>query len=183
VLLEWLDWGGAPEWSSDFGRDRAEYDAASGWTFLRGFWRLDSGAYHGSGVGVNESYTGDLSWRDLYLSVDLAPLAGDHHHVLVRVQGARRSYVVGLAGSDRLALYKNAGGYRELAAAPLAWVHGRRMRLAVTAVGAELVVAVDGQQLLRWRDEDMPYLSGQIGLGNQPACHTRFERVEVRPVH
>jgi hypothetical protein len=180
VLLDWLDWGGAPEWSSDFGRDRAEYDAASGWTFLRGFWRLDSGAYHGSGVGLSESYTGDTSWCDLCLTVDLVPLAGERHHVLVRVQGARRSYVVGLAGGGRLAIYKNAGGYHEVAAAPLAWAHGRRVRLAITVAGAELMVAADGQSLLRWRDDDAPYLSGQIGLGNGPACHTRFERVVMR---
>jgi hypothetical protein len=182
VLLDWLDWDGAPEWSSDFSRDRAEYDAASGWTFLRGFWRLEGGAYHGSGVGLSESYTGDVSWRDLSLSVDLVPLAGAHHHVLVRVQGARRSYVVGLAGNGRLAIYKNAGGYHEVAAAPCAWTHGQRVRLAVTAAGAELAVAVDGQPLLSWRDEDAPYLSGQVGLGNGPACHTRFERVEMRSI-
>jgi ADP-ribosylglycohydrolase len=183
ALLDWLDWSGAAEWSSDFGRDRAEYDAASGWTFLRGFWRLDRGAYHGSGVGLSESYTGDLDWRDLQLTIDLVPLAGDGHHVLLRVQGARRSYVVGLAGSGRLALYKNAGGYREVAAAPFYWEHGRRVRLAVTATGNELTVAADGQPLLRWRDHDAPYLHGQIGVGNGPGCHTRFERVAVRSAH
>jgi hypothetical protein len=56
------------------------------------------------------------------------------------------------------------------------------VRLAVTAVGAELAVAMDVQQLLRWRDEDMPYLSGQIGLGNGPAYHTRFERIVVQGI-
>jgi hypothetical protein len=183
VLLDWLDWDGAPEWSSDFSRDRAEYDAASGWTFLRGFWRLEGGAYHGSGVGLSESYTGDPDWRDLELNVDLVPLAGERHHILVRVQGTRRSYVVGLAGQGRLALYKNAGAYREVAAAPLNWAHGQRVRITVAAVDAELVVAANGQELLRWHDEGEAYLSGQIGLGNGLGCHTRFERVKVRPLH
>ncbi len=51
------------------------------------------------------------------------------------------------------------------------------MQLAISAVGAELVA---GQTLLRWRDTEAPYLNGQIGLGNGPGCHTRFERVAVR---
>jgi hypothetical protein len=180
VLLDWLDWDGAPEWICDFSHERPEYDAISGWTFVRGFWRLDSGAYHGSGVGVNESYTGDPQWRDLQLAVDLVPLVGEQHMMLLRVQGTRRSYAVGLAGTNRLVLYKNAGGYQEVASAELAWTHGTCVRLEVTAKAAELIVAVDGQPLLQWHDEDAPYLSGQIGLGNGAGCHTRFERVAVR---
>jgi hypothetical protein len=180
VLLDQLDWDGAPEWSCDFSRDRPEYDAIAGWTFVRGFWRLDNGAYHGSGVGINESYIGDPQWDDLHLAIDLVPLVGDQHHVLLRVQGARRSYAVGLAGSDRLVLYKNAGGYYEVASAALAWAYGRCVRLEITAQGATVTVAAGGQALLRWHDQDAPYLSGQIGLGNGPGCHTRFERVSVR---
>ena len=50
---------------------------------------------------------------------------------------------------------------------------------SITATGPELAVAVDGRELLRWRDEDAPFLSGQIGLGNGPRCHTRFEQVTI----
>lgn len=179
VLLDWLAWDGAPEFSCDFSRERAEYAAISGWTFVRGFWRLQDGAYHGSGVGINESYSGDPDWRDLKFTVDLVPLLGDQHHILLRVQGSQRSYVVGLAGPQRLALYKNAGGYREMAATAFPWTHDQRVRLAVSIVGSQMTVAVDGQILLQWRDADAPYLNGQIGLGNGSGCHTRFERVAV----
>ena len=178
-LLDWLDWDGPPELQCDFSRERREYDAIGGWTFLRGFWRLEEGAYHGSGVGLNETYTGDPAWRDLALTVDLVPLTGEQHYVLLRVQGARRSYAIGLTGAGRLALWKNSGGFREVASAEFPWTHGTAVRLAVTAVGDELAVAAGERPLLRWRD-DQPYLYGQIGLGNGPGCHTRFERVEVR---
>ncbi|MCG2769625.1 MAG: ADP-ribosylglycohydrolase family protein, partial [Anaerolineae bacterium] len=49
VLLGSLDWGGAPRFSYDFSQERHEYGAISQWTFLRGYWRLNDGAYHGSG--------------------------------------------------------------------------------------------------------------------------------------
>ncbi len=45
VLLDWLDWHGPPEFGCNFDHARPEYDAISGWTFLRGFWRLEDGGY------------------------------------------------------------------------------------------------------------------------------------------
>jgi ADP-ribosylglycohydrolase len=179
LLLRALDWGGPPSFSTSFAREPVAHGAIAGWTFLRGAWRLERGAYHGSGAGISESYTGDPAWTDLTLTVDLVPLLGDGHHLLVRVQGAQRSYVAGLAASGRAALYRNDGGYRLVAEAPCPWEHGRRYRLVLAARGPELRLAVDGAELLRWRD-DRPHLSGMIGLGTLGGAHTRFERVEVR---
>lgn len=178
-LLDTLDVGGPAWFSSDFSRERAEFGAISQWTFHRGYWRLEERAYHGSGARLSESYTGDVAWRDLALTVDLRPLAGDYHNVLVRVQGARRSYAVGLAPGNRLVLYKNAGEYRPVAEADCPWEHGRRYRLEVEAVGPEIVAAVDGRTLLRWRDLEAPYLHGQVGLGVFGGCHAAYERVTV----
>lgn len=180
LLLDSLAWDGPARFSTDFSRERPEYGAISGWTFLRGYWRLEDGAYHGSGPGLSETYTGDVAWRNLALAVDLVPLAGEHHNVNVRVQGARRSYAVGLAPGERLVIYKNAGGYRAVAEARFTWRPGQRYRLRVEAVGPALAVAVDDQAVLRWTDPEQPYLHGQIGLSNEGGSHTRYERVEVK---
>jgi hypothetical protein len=179
LLLDALDWSGPADFATDFSRERPEYGAISGWTFLRGYWRLEAGAYHGSGPGTNETYTGDDGWQDLTLTVDLVPLTGEHHNVNVRVKGARRSYAVGLAPQGRLVVYKNAGGYRAVAEAALPWQPGQRYRMRVEARGPALVVSVDGQERLRWTDHSAPYLRGQIGLSNFSGSHTRYERVAV----
>ncbi len=68
-FLEWLDWDGTPSFSTDFGLERPEFGAISQWTFLRGYWRLEDGAYHGSGASINESYTGDVDWQDYDVTV------------------------------------------------------------------------------------------------------------------
>ncbi len=178
-LLDSIDWRGPARFSCDFSREQAEYGAISQWTFHRGYWRLEDGAYHGSGADLSESYTGDIRWRDLTLSVDVRPLVGQHHNVLARVQGARRSYVVGLAPGNRLALYKNAGGYQLVAEADCPWQHGRLYRLEVKAIGPDIMAAVDGRPLLHWRDQQMPYLHGQIGLSVSGGCHMACERLAV----
>ena len=178
LLIDSFDWSGPPDFSCDFSKERPEYGAISQWTFLRGSWRLETGAYHGSGASVSESYTGDPAWRDVSLEVDLVPLAGSSHNINVRVQGARRSYAVGLAPDDRVVVYKNARGYRPVAEAGFAWQLGKRYHLRVETIGPALRATVDGRTLIAWTDPDEPYLSGQIGLSNF-AGHTRCERMRV----
>ena len=152
--------------------------AISQWTFLRGHWRLEDGAYHGSGASVSESYTADPAWRDLVFEVDLVPVAGTSHNINVRVQGARRSYAVGLAPDNRVVIHKNARGYRPVAEVNFAWERGVRYRLRVAAVGATITVTLNDHMSLAWTDPDGPYLNGQIGLSNFTS-HARYERVRV----
>ena len=178
LLLDMLDWRGPAHFATDFSHERAEYDAISQWTFLRGYWRLEKGAYHGSGVGVNESYTGDVAWRDYEMSVRFQPLLGQHHLVLARVQGARRSYAIGLGPDDQLVLYKNEGGYTLLAAASFPWQHHQSYDLTVRVEGSR-ISAIVGDVHLEWID-DSAYLNGQIGFANLTGCHTAYEKLEVK---
>lgn len=178
LLLDHLDWSGRPTFGTDFSRERAEYGAISGWTFLRGYWRLEGGAYHGSGPGRCETYTGDEAWGDLTLTVDLQPLVGERHDVLVRAQGARRGYAVGLAAGGQLVIAKNAGGYRVVASTPFAWQHGTRYRLRIEAAGPALTVSVDDQPLLTWTDGDAAYVTGRVGLAVEGG-HCAYHKLQV----
>ena len=179
-ILSSLDWEAHPAYSIEFSKERNQLGCISQWTYLRGYWRLEEGAYHGSGTGINESYTGDIDWTDYTLSVRLVPLHGEHHNINVRVQGALRSYAAGLAPDQKVCLYKNDHGYRQLVSTDFPWSHGRSYTLSLKAKGNRLQLAVEGMSVLDWVDEERPYLSVQIGLSNFQACHTRYEHVEVR---
>lgn len=178
--LDDFDWSGRPHFSLDFQNARAEYGALSQWTFLRGYWRLQDGACEASGPETSEMYTGDLAWDDLSLRVRLRPLRGEYHQINLRVQGALRSYALGLAPHGQLVLYKKTDGvYLPVQSAPFAWEMGHCYELSLTASAARLEAAVDGQGLLAWQDCSQPYLTGQIGLSNRAGCRTRFEAVYV----
>ncbi len=179
-LLDDFDWDGPPQYALDFSRARPEYGAISQWTFLRGYWRLEAGGYHGSGAEISETYTGDVAWKDVAIRARLVPLLGEHHLVLARVQGALRCYAAGLAPGERLALYKKVdGAYREVASAPFSWQFGQTCEIELRAQGERLAVLANGEQKLQWADKESPYRNGQIGLANYPGCHTRFEAVHV----
>ena len=179
LLLDDFDWQGAARFAYDFSREREEYYGASQWTVLRGYWRLQDGAYHGSGAAVNESYSGDVAWRDYSVSATLLPLSGDYHNVNARVRGSLQGYALGLAAGQRLVLYKNDGRYRTVAEAPFAWQPGQRYRLTLAVRGKRLEGSVENGPRLQWQDDETPYLQGQIGLSNFCGCHTAFEDVRV----
>ncbi|MEN8171492.1 MAG: ADP-ribosylglycohydrolase family protein [Chloroflexota bacterium] len=179
ALISNLDWGGGPDFSFDFSKERHEYDGVSQWTFLRGYWRLEKGAYHGSGVGINESYTGDIDWKDHTLTVRMRPLQGEYHLILGRVQGALRSYALGLT-PEGLALYKNEHGYRKTESSPFDWQHNQCYDLHLEIRGNTLTGWVGSGPRLKWTDSDAPYLNGQIGVANFSGCHTRFESVACK---
>ena len=179
LLLDDFDWHGAACFGYDFSREREEFGGVSQWTVLRGYWRLQDGAYHGSGAGLNESYSGDVDWKEYELSATMLPLSGDYHNISVRVRGSLRCYALGLASGQRLVLYKNDGQYRPVAEAPFAWQAGRRYRLSLSARGVKLEGAVKDGPRLAWQDEEAPYLQGQIGLSNFTGCHTAYEDVRV----
>ena len=184
LALAWLDWDGPAHYTTTFTKERNETGAISGWTHLRGYWRVEGGAYYGSGPTWNESYTGDIRWTDYTVRAELTPLLGDDHCVNVRVQGALRSYAFGLAAGGRVAFYKKHGDYSEVASAPFAWLHGETYRLSVTACGDTFIATVDGGGLsatVRWQDNDAPYMNGQPGFTNGPGGHTRFTRLDISP--
>lgn len=176
AYLDDLDWGGAPEFAYDFGKERSETDACSQWTFLRGYWALEDGAYAGGGVGQNETYSGDVDWTDYALTVRLSPVIGDRHMILARVQGALRSYALGLL-PGRLALLKNDSGYTEVASTPLEWAGGETCELGLVVSGARLEGWCAGASV-SWEDSQ-PHRRGAIGLANGPRCRTRFLSVAV----
>jgi ADP-ribosylglycohydrolase len=182
--LESLDWAGAPQYETTFAKERRESGGISQWTRLRGYWRLEDGAYHGGGVGFCESYSGDIRWTDYAYDVSLVPIIGEHHCINVRVQGALRSYAFGLAPDGCITLYKKDKTYQAMASASFAWAHGKRYRLRVVAQGNVLTAvarAPEGvEQAIQWQDDDSPYLSGQIGLST--CGHTRFESVALGSV-
>jgi ADP-ribosylglycohydrolase len=182
IYLDAMDWSGPANYALDLGRQPPNGRTTAGWTTLSGHWRVEDGAYWGSGVEWNESYTGDFAWQDYVVTVRFQPVRGVNHGVNVRVQGARQSYLVGFSGEGSIGLYKKeAGLYRELVSKTYDWQLGERYSLRVAASGSRLRLAIEDEWVLDHTDAEEPYLQGQIGLSNGLGCRTRFERLEVRP--
>jgi ADP-ribosylglycohydrolase len=180
VFVDALDWGGGVRYSLNLGGLAPNGKTTTQFTTCSGYWRVEGGAYCGSGVGHNESHTGDPDWGDVDLSLALEPVTGPRHYVLLRVGGALSGYALGFMALGEVGIYKKLEGeFHALAAAAFAWEPGRVYDLSASARGSVLTLGVDGETLLTVRDDAAPRLRGQIGLGSGPACHTRFLRLDL----
>lgn len=124
-----LAFQGWPQW----------YGAAAGWTYSKGLWQVEEGAYVGSAPDHGESFTGSPDWAETTAEADLVPQWGSWHLVLVRVQGARRWYGAALAPGGQLAIVKQQDGhFQQVASTPFPWQQGRSYRVRAAARGAEI---------------------------------------------
>jgi ADP-ribosylglycohydrolase len=180
-----MDWSGVPDFKTTFACAKPETGAISEWTYLRGYWRMDAGTYHGSGIGECETYTGDIAWTAYEASTEVTPLIGDYHNLLVRVQGASRGYAFGLSPDNTVTLYKKDRSYEPVATAAFAWQHGEIYQLTVRVQSNQLEAIVQGQNqsvTLTWQDDSSAYQTGQVGLGTWHNSHSAYHSLAVRPL-
>ncbi|MFW6381610.1 MAG: ADP-ribosylglycohydrolase family protein, partial [Bacillota bacterium] len=182
-LIAYIDdfrFTGTPDYSVDFSQEQLEvwnglHKEVSQFTYLRGLWTLDKGELSGSYYGEPaEAYTGDLYWKDYCFKAGVKPELGDCHNLNFRVQGGIRSYAVGLAPDNKLKLYKNNNGYKELSSTDFPWEQGETYQIEVKAEGNRYRIAVDGKLMIDYIDDDSPYLKGQIGFSSFKGSHTRY---------
>jgi ADP-ribosylglycohydrolase len=182
--LKSLDWDALPRWKTTFAHESPESGGITQWTRVRGYWRIENNAYHGSGIGRCESYTGSPEWKDYQMTVKLTPLIGEHHGALVRVGGANHSYAVCLAPDNQLVIYRNDCGYTAVASVDFEWQYDQPYTLHIRAEGQHIHASIEGARQkaeLAWVDEKA-YLNGQIGLCTWHGSHTRFSAISFEAI-
>lgn len=184
VYVDDISFSGEPNYKVDFSSEQLEkwndvHIEVSQLTQLRGLWTLEDGELSGSYFGdPAEAYTGDIKWEDYTYEVMLIPKLGDYHNINFRVQGGIRSYAVGFA-PNKVSLYKKDVEYNELESYDFDWQYNRAYNIRVKATGNEFFIYVNNKLIIRYTDDNNPYLKGQIGFSNFLASHTHFKCFSV----
>ena len=184
VYLDDFDFIGQPDYAIDFSKECMEiwnvlHKEVSQFTYLKGIWELEDGALSGSCCDFGEAYTGGYDWKDYIFEATLIPQMGEYHNINLRVQGAIRSYSVGLASKNRLVISKNENGYRTLQEMNFPWEHGKEYSFKVEVIGSKISVIHDGQVLMEYIDHDGPYLYGQIGTSINKGSHCHYKDFRI----
>lgn len=151
----------------------------SQFTKLKGVMYLEKGQMHLSCSDFAEAYTGRYDWKDYKAKFYFTPLTGKNHMVNVRVQGAIRSYAVGLLPDGKAAILKNDNGYSVMAETDFEWEYGKEYKLLVTVKDNRIEAKISGTCKLSFLDEERPYLRGAIGISLQHGSHDKYRRIEV----
>lgn len=151
----------------------------SQFTRLKGLSSLENGQLHLSCADFGEVYTGGHDWEDYEVRGVLTPVLGEYHWINVRVQGALRSYAVGLLPDGKVGILKNENGYRILKTEELCWKPGEEYEITVCVHKNHICADINGQIQMEFTDEEKPYLNGCIGLSVQAGSHLSCKRIAV----
>ena len=124
-----------------------EWGGITRFTWNRGHWSIQNGVIHAHTAEDADAWTGNAYLRDVKVTADLTPLAGNSHLVAARVQGTSRFYAAGFDGDD-VVIVKEDHGTTVLARAPFGRMLNRSYRIELTAFGENLTLTVDGVKLL-----------------------------------
>ncbi|MEW5816367.1 MAG: ADP-ribosylglycohydrolase family protein [Spirochaetota bacterium] len=185
AYLDDINFYGEPDYTIDFTKERMEvwnglHREVSQFTYLKGIWELEQGELSGSCCDIGEAYTGGYSWRNYTFNATIIPRLGEYHNINFRVQGAIRSYALGLAPGNKLVLYKNELGYRVLTDLAFPWEHNREYVFQVILNGSHITAKNnEGEVLINYHDKNNPYLSGQIGVSIRNGSHCHYKDFKI----
>jgi hypothetical protein len=183
-LIDDLYADGKPDYSLELNKEREEvwtglHREISQFTKLKGLMYLHDGQLNLSCADFAEAYTGRHDWTDYTATFYFTPITGEHHMVNVRVQGAIRSYAVGLYPDGRIALLKNDNGYSVLASEDFAWKAGTEYKVMIAVKNNYLLATINDTVKLEYTDSEHPYLTGSVGVSLLQGSHCKYSRIVV----
>jgi hypothetical protein len=145
--------------------EQQEWGAISRFTWNRGHWTKSDGRIHAHTASNADMWTGHYYARDVVVSADIEPLAGQSHLVTARVQGTDRFYAGGFENGQAVIL-RHDFGQTVLAGAPFTPETGRTYRIALAAEGTALTLSVDGEVLATATDDRFAHGMSGLRLGS-----------------
>lgn len=185
AYIDDFDIKGAPSYTLDFSKERIEvwnfmHREISQMTILKGLWDLENGVLSGSCHDFGEAYSGLYDMKNYTIKVTLIPMLGEYHNINFRVQGAIRSYALGLSSGNRLVLYKNNNGYINLDSIEYEWELKMEYEFIISVVNEKIQVSDKNEILIKYEDTDNPYLSGQFGFSVWSGSHCHYKFLEIK---
>jgi len=124
-----------------------------------------------------QAFTGNYYARNSSIEADITPLAGDSCLLLLRAQGTRRFYALGLQGTQAVITRFDSGTWTQLAAAPYNWDCGKTFRLRAEAEGEILRLWINEALVLE--AQDTHFLYGMAGICHTAAAHSQWANFHI----
>lgn len=107
-------------------------------------------------------FTGNYYAKDITVEADLIPVDGEHKGIILRGQGSERGYLFGFGKQGELEICRKNHGVTVLATAEYDWQWNKAYRMKAVAQGENLILSVNGKEVLTATDHGLEY--GMTGL-------------------
>ena len=178
VYLDEFTIRGKSAYTIDMAKQRKNFAAITPFSMDHGAWSLADGALHLMRNEPSFAYTGNYYARDYVCGAAVTPLHGGSHLLLGRAQGAQRFYAAGLGEAGKAVILRNDFGYTTLAECNFPWEEGREYQLELRLEGEDIVLSIDGAQVLSVRDTTFDH--GMFGCGSLHMGRTAFRGFSFR---
>ncbi|WP_338720677.1 ADP-ribosylglycohydrolase family protein [Devosia sp. XK-2] len=142
-----------------------EWGAISRFTWNRGHWTKSDGRIHAHTASNADMWSGHYYARDVVVSADIEPLAGQSHLVTARVMGTDRFYAGGFQNGEAVIL-KHDFGQTVLASVPFTPEAGRIYRVELAVEGDRLELSIDGKVVTSAADGSFAHGMSGLRLGS-----------------
>jgi len=171
---------GKAVYTIDLCRQRVDFGCLTPFSHNHGAWSVENGMLHGISCDFAESYTGNYYAKDYTISAPLKPQNGNGHMLAVRAQGAQRGYHAGLDVPGKAAIYKNYFGLMKMCDVDFLWEYEKTYHVSVKALGDEITLFIDGEQVLSTKDGTFAY--GMVGFTRLEMGRTLFGNLQVQEI-
>lgn len=185
IFIEWMNFEGKANYILDFKKETMEiwdvfHREVSQCTRLKGHWTLDENKkLMGVTADETELFTGNYYWTDYEVSTLMTPIVGNGDCLNFRVQGAIKSYAVGLF-DDKLILKKNNNGYVSLAEVNFEWNTKSSYLIKADIVDNIIKIYVNDKLMIEYTDIDKPYLFGSVGVSILDKGQCKWDWIKVK---
>ena len=161
----------------DPAKEVEEWNAITGFTWNRGYWKLEGGRITCLTDSDADMWTGHAYAKNLSISTDIIPQAGESHLLVVRSQGTGRFYAAGF-GPEGLVILKEDFGTTVLAQTSFNRKIGQSYDIEFRVDGDVLELTVDGTKVLE--TQDTSFAHGMCGLRMGSAGRMSIGVVEIK---
>ena len=163
----------------DFKKQTREIGNITPFSMNCGAWDID-GEGRLSLLRIEEAfcYGGSYYEKDYEIQTAILPRHGDSHLIHIRSQGAQRGYLAGFIRPGKVGIYRRDFGLTLLGEGDFSWELHREYAVSLLAKGEEIVLYLEGKEVLRVRDAAFSY--GMFGCGALERGRTSFGSFRVR---
>ena len=172
---------GNSRYSISMKKQRKEFGAVTPFSMNHGAWEVEDGKLSLMRCGEAFAYSGNYYQKDYCVKTTVEPVNGANHLLVIHALGAMRGYAAGFSEKGKAAIYKNDFGYKKLVEADFPWEIGAEYEMEVRTQGNELILCIDGKEILKTMDKQFSY--GMFGCGSLTMGRTRFGDFSVETMN
>lgn len=180
IYLDSLDITGKSKYSIDFSKQRSEFGTITPFAVNHGAWSIEEDKLSLMRCGEAFGYAGNYYSENYIVETTVTPVNGESHLLQVRAQGAMRGYAEGFSEQGKVAVYKNAMGYKKIAEADFDWELEKEYKFKIKAEENNITFYVNEEKLLDFEDNEFTY--GMFACGSLDMGRTLFGKFKVTEI-